>query len=723
MIWQLVRSSPLTPVRAAALAMGVAVVVGPLTVDAGVMAAALSAFGGACLADALQRRPGAPPLRSRGALGAGLVVAVLGEGLARALADRPGLTASWGVEGAVALIEAIRALAVIGSGAFVLRTAAARSQPAAVAEVGVVAAAVAVSFAAHRGGQVHRPLALGDWAWSHGIDPAVVFLVLGVAATGVLAALLVAEDRGRRLPLHALAIVGVGLLVVMLVQFSGLPLPTPAGGLGLTGEARAERQDARGGQDEQGERSQSRDPLQLDDLPFQDDYESDGELAPVAVVVLHDDHVPPTGVYYFRQTAFSHYNGFRLVESASGYDRDVLRVFPSRPWDVPGAPPPSASRSPLPTSFGLLVDHVKPFALDSPARVEPRTVVEDFRFQRTYHVVSHVQTLPYQDMLGARAGDPGWDDDTWRHYTAHPEDPRYRELATRLLDRLQPEYHEDPLARAVAVKSYLDENGIYSLKSRHASAEDPTASFLFGDLTGYCVHFAHAATFLFRALGLPARVAAGYGVPEMDRAGGSALLIRGGNAHAWPEVYLEGIGWVVMDLVPETVLDGGLAGADPELQRLLGEMLREQLREVPFEEPGARWTPTDLARILRYALGALVLVAFGGKLYRRLVPWVAPAAQRPRLVYRAAIDRLSELGARREYGETREAFAGRVAAWAPSFDPLTDVHLRAAFGAGPGMDSRGLRELAGALRRELGRLPIWRRALGAVDPTSWMRSR
>jgi transglutaminase-like putative cysteine protease len=716
------RVNLLTPLRAAALALAAVVVMGPLTVMAGVVAAALAAFAGSCIADAYQRREEAGPLRTRGAALATALIAGVGSGVAAFLADQPGWTASLGVAGAVALVEALRATAVIGGLAFLVRTAAARSQPAAVAEVALVAGAVAISFSAHRGGQVHRPLGLSDWAWSHAIDPALVFLVLGVAATGILAALLVAESRRLRLPIHALAIVLLGVLVIAGLQGSGLSLTTPDGGLGLTGEAEPQPEDAKEGKGQRG-KTDRRDMLQLEDLPFRDDYESNGDQAPVAVVVLHDDHSPPTGVYYFRQTAFSHYNGFRLVESASGYDEDVLRIFPSRPWEVPDAPPVSASRASLPTSFGLLVDHVKPFALDSPARVEPRAVVEDFRFQRTYHVVSHVQTLPYERMLGGRAGDPDWTTEEWTHYTTHPADPRYRELARRLLDDLAPEYQEDPLARAIAVKSYLDKEGIYSLKSRHASADDPAASFLFGDLTGYCVHFAHAATYLFRSLGLPARVAAGYAVPEADRAGGSALLVRGGNAHAWPEIHLEGVGWVVVDLAPETALDGGLAAADPELQRLLGEMLREQLREVPFEEPGTRWTPADLRGLALRALAALVAVAFALKLWRRIVPWLAPVRARPRLFYRAALDRLSELGQRRRFGETREAFARRQQERAPSFGRLTDVHLRAAFGGGPGMDAPGLGAVARTLREELTATPLWRRLLGGLDPIAWMRSR
>ena len=58
----------------------------------------------------------------------------------------------------------------------------------------------------------------------------------------------------------------------------------------------------------------------------------------MAVVLLHDDYSPPSGVYYFRQSAFSQYNGRRLVQATGGdVDRDVLRRFPASAVDVPGA--------------------------------------------------------------------------------------------------------------------------------------------------------------------------------------------------------------------------------------------------------------------------------------------------------------------------------------------------------------------------------------------------
>ena len=86
-----------------------------------------------------------------------------------------------------------------------------------------------------------------------------------------------------------------------------------------------------------------------------------------------------------------------------------------------------------------------------------------------------------------------------QEYLTIPDDPRYQQLAASLTENLLPQYENDAFAKAWSIKSYLDENGIYSLKNAHAYESDPAASFLFGDLTGYCMHFAFSATYLFAA--------------------------------------------------------------------------------------------------------------------------------------------------------------------------------------------------------------------------------
>lgn len=88
--------------------------------------------------------------------------------------------------------------------------------------------------------------------------------------------------------------------------------------------------------------------------------------------------------------------------------------------------------------------------------------------------------------------------------------------------------------------------------------EDFVQYFLTESRTGYCVHFATAATVLLRAAGIPARYAEGYAVPtslpitasEGNWSSGSWVNVPDYNAHAWVEVYWGGIGWVPVEMTP-----------------------------------------------------------------------------------------------------------------------------------------------------------------------------
>ena len=716
--------------RAAILGAAALTLARPYLTPPGLAALGLGVFLGSVLADQLERwLPPGLRLRPRAALGfAGLWALGLG-GAALLLVREPALARLLGAVGGAVAAEVAGALALAAPAAFGLRSFARRGSSGALLEVAAAGSAFAAAFAVHRGGMLHRPLGLGDFAWARGIDPAALFLVLGALATLGLSLLLMLERRPRRLGLQIASLCALLALLLLGIWVVGLPAPQTPEGLGLAGEplpapdaTQQQQRERRPGRERREPPSRS-----LDDLSFRDDYGGGRSNAPVAVVVLHDDYAPPGGVFYFRQTAFSEFDGRRLAQSQrDDLDRDVVRFFPARPTPMDGPVPGRGSRSLVRISVGLLVDHVRPFALDTPVLFAPEQRGAALRFQRAYRAESLVLETPIEALLGVepRADRAGEIPDL-RSYLGGPDDARYAALGREIASSLLPAYREDPVALGLAVKDYLEREGIYSLRSQHASASDPTGSFLFGDRTGYCVHFAHAAAYLLRGLGVPTRVATGYAIPERDRGSGSALLLRGMNAHAWAELYLPGAGWLVVDAWPRRTENPPPPPPDPDLQRMLGEMLREQLsgdEQQAWQEPPL--SVGELGRGLALALLALLLAGFAVRLARRGAPGLAPRGARERLRFVAVLDALAEAGLARRRGETRERFAARAARVAPSFSALTGLRLARNLGRGSPGELEASRGLARAVRSELRRgVPLWRRWLGRAHPFIWWRVR
>jgi len=71
--------------------------------------------------------------------------------------------------------------------------------------------------------------------------------------------------------------------------------------------------------------------------------------------------------------------------------------------------------------------------------------------------------------------------------------------------------------------------------------------FLLDSKQGYCTYFATAFVLLARAEGIPARYVQGYCVPISSD---ESMTVTSAMAHAWPEVYLDGIGWVPFEPTP-----------------------------------------------------------------------------------------------------------------------------------------------------------------------------
>lgn len=83
---------------------------------------------------------------------------------------------------------------------------------------------------------------------------------------------------------------------------------------------------------------------------------------------------------------------------------------------------------------------------------------------------------------------------------------------------------------------------------------------------GHCELFDSGFALLVRGLGVPARVAGGFRVTEKNP-WTAQWVVRGRNAHAWVEAYVDG-GWTTFDPMPAA----GLAHHMPRLTSGLGRV-------------------------------------------------------------------------------------------------------------------------------------------------------
>ena len=98
------------------------------------------------------------------------------------------------------------------------------------------------------------------------------------------------------------------------------------------------------------------------------------------------------------------------------------------------------------------------------------------------------------------------------------------------------------------VRSYLVGGHRFRYTTDVAPPGDfPLSDFLLRTHAGYCQHFAGAAALLLRMAGVPARMVTGFATGQRTKRG---FVVRDDDAHAWIEVYFEGVGWVPFDVTP-----------------------------------------------------------------------------------------------------------------------------------------------------------------------------
>ncbi|WP_206214435.1 transglutaminase-like domain-containing protein [Adlercreutzia sp. ZJ141] len=105
------------------------------------------------------------------------------------------------------------------------------------------------------------------------------------------------------------------------------------------------------------------------------------------------------------------------------------------------------------------------------------------------------------------------------------------------------------------VTDSTDATNATNATSTGTASNDYVAWFLEDACEGNSAAFASAAVLAFRQVGVPARYVEGYLLDEetiehMREAGESSCTLNESNAHAWVEVYVDGAGWMPVEVTP-----------------------------------------------------------------------------------------------------------------------------------------------------------------------------
>ncbi|MET1021496.1 MAG: DUF3488 and transglutaminase-like domain-containing protein [Arthrobacter sp.] len=232
-------------------------------------------------------------------------------------------------------------------------------------------------------------------------------------------------------------------------------------------------------------------------------------------------------------------------------------------------------------------------------------------------------------------------------------------------------------ARAMAIQRYLrSADFAYSLQSPVQGGYDGNGLSVLADFltqkSGYCTHFASAMAVMARLEGIPSRIAVGY---APGRATGATVSIGGQgalpeyevdarDAHAWPELYFQGLGWVPFEPTPsrgvvptyalETQAPSG-ASTNENNDGLLPSATSNPTPPptvAPLPLPGAATQADAASRLLPalYAAGALIILGL-----LLVSPYLARTALR-----------------RRRLNTSRTETAEALQAWAELRDLATD---------------------------------------------------
>lgn len=151
---------------------------------------------------------------------------------------------------------------------------------------------------------------------------------------------------------------------------------------------------------------------------------------------------------------------------------------------------------------------------------------------------------------------------------------------------------------------------------------NPVRYWLNTDNRTNAVGYTTLGVLAYRMYGIPARYAEGYYISRerLDDAKGKKITVTGKDAHAWVEVYMDGVGWLPVDVTSGFYYDeyilknmaGSTTGSDMEVSvgddgKKLGESVTEDIEKAG--RPGKHSSHVDYIRILVIAGVAVICTA------------------------------------------------------------------------------------------------------------------
>jgi len=295
-----------------------------------------------------------------------------------------------------------------------------------------------------------------------------------------------------------------------------------------------------------------------------------GDDAPTSDLALF--HIQNNGTesqkrYYWRVRSYDAYED-GLWTSSSDETRDFTALSPE--LQIPENTNTSTEFRlvVIKTKFGALITPSRPTWVDRPSRLTyqavDETMVEPIIFQPNIPVQPGEEYLIHAILLEPTAEqlrNAGTEYPDWvtKHYLQLPSDlpPAIINLAYQITKD-----EKSPYDKAEAITSFLRREIEYTTHIETPPVGRSILSwFLFDYRQGFCNYYATAEVILLRTLGIPARMTVGFSEGEFEMPPGW-YTVRQQNAHAWPEVFFPGVGWVEFE--PTTT--------EPELVRSQGEI-------------------------------------------------------------------------------------------------------------------------------------------------------